>query len=99
MVEENPNRSKTVEKVESKVKVADIIANFTAKHKEHKAKEEERGRTGPNTEECKNLRRSPDGVIKFCISRRMYLATGRDTCAFAWTKDRPDCKFYEKVSK
>lgn len=47
--------------------------------------------------ECKHLKTQKNSITKWCLSRKMYLATGRDTCAFAWTKDRPDCIYYEAV--
>lgn len=52
-----------------------------------------------NFEECKYFRRSEDGFIKFCVSRKMNAATGRDTCDFTYAVDRPECIFYQSVKK
>jgi hypothetical protein len=48
-----------------------------------------------NNKECVHLRRSEDGLIKFCDSREIRAATGRCVCAFAQIKDCLDCMFYE----
>lgn len=50
-------------------------------------------------EECKYFRRSEDGLIKFCLSRKMNEATGRYRCDFTCDVDRTECIFYQSVKK